>query len=76
MGKGQKRNKAMVKKADKALEKLKYEVAVELGIDQAKIKAGYWGHLSARDCGAVGGHMVRKMIEAAEKGLANEAEKQ
>ena len=73
MGPGQKRHKVMVKQANKALENLKYEVANELGIDQSKIKGGYWGHLSARDCGAVGGHMVRKMIEAAEKSLTQQA---
>ena len=31
---------------------------------------GYWGDLPARQCGAVGGHMVRRMIEMAEQSLA------
>ncbi|MGI6113979.1 MAG: small, acid-soluble spore protein, alpha/beta type, partial [Mahellales bacterium] len=31
---------------------------------------GYWGNLTSRECGAVGGHMVRKMIEQAESQLA------
>ena len=33
----------------------------------------YWGHMTARDCGAVGGHMVKRMIEAAERTLSQQA---
>lgn len=55
--------------ADKALEQFKYEIANELGVSGG-IQNGYWGNLSSRDCGAVGGHMVRRMIEMAEQQLS------
>lgn len=62
-------NKPLLKGAAKALDQFKYEVASELGVDTSKIIDGYWGELSSRDCGAVGGHMVRRMIAAAEQSL-------
>lgn len=45
------------------LDKLKTEVASELGVD---FTSGYHGELSSRDCGMVGGEMVRRMIARAE----------
>ena len=48
-------------------DKLKYEVASELGIDTSKIQNGYWGHLTSRECGAIGGHMIRKLMATAEE---------
>ena len=33
------------------------------------LKEGYNGHLTSREAGSVGGQMVKKMIEAYERGL-------
>ncbi|HSW10793.1 MAG TPA: alpha/beta-type small acid-soluble spore protein [Bacillota bacterium] len=63
-------NRVLVREAGRALDAFKYEVAKELGIDHQRIRGGYWGDLSSRDCGAVGGHMVRRMIQLAEQSLA------
>lgn len=56
----------MNKKSNKseAMNKFKYEVASELGVD---LKNGYNGDLTAREAGSIGGQMVKKMIEAQEK---------
>ncbi|MBE3575581.1 MAG: alpha/beta-type small acid-soluble spore protein [Firmicutes bacterium] len=62
----------LIPQAYQALNQFKYEVANELGINQA-YKSGYWGDIPARECGAVGGHMVRRMIAAAEQSLINQA---
>jgi hypothetical protein len=35
------------------------------------VDSGYWGDVPSRDCGAVGGQMVKKMIEMAEQQMAN-----
>ena len=51
-----------------ALNQFKYEVASELGINP-EYKTGYWGNITSRECGAVGGHMVRHMIALAEQEL-------
>jgi hypothetical protein len=48
---------------------MKYEIANELNIPTNLIQGDYWGNLSSRDCGAVGGNMVRRMIQAAEQSL-------
>ena len=65
---GQKTNTLVNPLAAKAMEQFKYEVAQELGIQTPK--SGYWGEMTTRDTGAIGGHMVRKMVEAYESQLA------
>lgn len=47
-------------------EKLKYEIARELGVDQVVRQEGGWGSVSSRDCG----NMVRKAIEIAERQIS------
>ena len=47
-----------------ALDKFKYEVASEVGVN---LKDGYNGDISAKDAGKIGGNMVRKMIQQAEQ---------
>ena len=61
--------KKVVPEAHKALDNMKYEIAAELGIPVYQGSEDYWGHITSRDCGAVGGHMVRRMIEMAERSL-------
>lgn len=58
----------VVQGAEQALDQFKYEIARELGIE-SKIENGYWGNIPSRENGAVGGHMVRRMIEIAERSL-------
>ena len=61
-------NQKVIPQAYQALNQFKYEVAAELGINP-EYKTGYWGNITSRECGAVGGHMVRRMIAAAEQEL-------
>ena len=56
-------NKKLVPEAMGALEKFKYEVASEVGVN---LKDGYNGDISAKDAGKIGGNMVRKLIQQAE----------
>ena len=63
-----KSNKNVVPEAMDSLEKFKYEVASEVGVN---LKNGYNGNISARDAGRIGGNMVRKLIEQAENQMAN-----
>jgi hypothetical protein len=51
--------------AQNALYKMKYETASELAINVPN--SDYWGDVSSRDCGRVGGNMVRKLISIAEQ---------
>lgn len=48
------------------MDKMKYEVAGEIGVD---LKKGYNGDITSRDAGRVGGNMVKKMIEFAENNM-------
>lgn len=70
MAQGSQSNRALVREAAPALDRFKYEVAQEIGVTPPQ--SGYWGELSARDCGAVGGNMVRRMIRLAEEQLAGQ----
>lgn len=45
-------------------DKLKYEIAKELGVDD-KVKSEGWGSVSSRDCG----NMVKKAIEIAQRNI-------
>ncbi|MFW6034749.1 MAG: small, acid-soluble spore protein, alpha/beta type [Halothermotrichaceae bacterium] len=69
-GVGQKSNTLVNPLAAQAMEKFKYEVANELGIQIPQ--SGYYGEMTTRDTGALGGHMVRKMVEAYENSLAGQ----
>lgn len=72
MGTGQKRNRLLVPEAQQAMYQFKQEMAREVGVEN-QIQGGYWGYVSSRDCGAVGGHMVRRMIQQYEQALAGRA---
>lgn len=61
-------NKNVVPEAMDSLERFKYEVASEVGVN---LKNGYNGNLSSRDAGKIGGNMVKKLIEQAENQMAN-----
>ena len=56
-------NYKVVPEAADALNKFKYEVASEVGVN---LKDGYNGDISARDAGRIGGNMVKKLIKQAE----------
>jgi len=58
-------NKPVSPAAENALDRMKMEVANELGISD-KVRSQGWSTMTSADCGRVGGHMVRKMIESYE----------
>ncbi len=59
-------NRSVVPEAKEALNKFKYEVASEVGVN---LKQGYNGDLSSKDAGRIGGQMVKKMIQQAENNM-------
>ena len=59
-------NQLNIPEARAAMDKFKMEAAREVGVN---LKQGYNGDLSSREAGSVGGQMVKKMIEAYERGL-------
>ena len=58
-----------VPQARDALNNMKYEIAQELGIN---LKQGYNGDLTSRENGYVGGYMVKRLIQQAEKQMAGQ----
>jgi hypothetical protein len=60
-------NQKVVPQAAAALDRMKYEIASEVGVN---LKEGYNGDISARDAGRVGGNMVKRLIETAERSMS------
>lgn len=60
-------NSKVVPEARQALDNMKYEIANQLGVN---LKQGYNGDLTSKEAGYVGGYMVKKMIEQAERQLS------
>lgn len=58
---------SQVPQAQDALNSMKFEIARELGVN---LKQGYNGDLSSREAGSVGGYMVKRLIEQAERQMA------
>ena len=67
MNQNSSQQKVNVPEARTALDNMKFEIARELGIN---FKQGYNGDLTSRENGYVGGYMVRRLIEQAEKQMA------
>lgn len=67
MTKNSSSNRAVVPESKGALDRFKFEVANELGVP---LTDGYNGNLTSKQNGSVGGYMVKKMIEAQERQMA------
>ena len=61
--------RTVVPEAKGALNQMKYEIASELGIN---LKQGYNGDLPSRQAGYIGGYMVKRLIEQAERQMASQ----
>ncbi|MDS1029889.1 alpha/beta-type small acid-soluble spore protein [Bacillota bacterium LX-D] len=70
MAEGQRSNTIVVPQARQALDQLKYETAAEIGLQNYQ---GYLGDVPSRLNGAVGGNMVRKMIQAYEQSASSQS---
>ena len=60
-------SKKVVPGAGNALDKMKYEIASQVGVN---LKQGYNGDLSSKDAGKVGGNITKKLIQMAEQQLS------
>ncbi|MEW6448036.1 MAG: alpha/beta-type small acid-soluble spore protein [Bacillota bacterium] len=68
MAQGQRTNRVLVPEARAALDAMKWEIAREVGINLPP--GSYLGDVPSRQNGAIGGHMVRRMIQTYEQNLA------
>lgn len=60
-------NQKVVPGAKEALNKMKYEIASQVGVN---LKQGYNGDISSKDAGKVGGNITKKLIQMAEQQLS------
>ena len=67
------KNRALVPEAKSGLDQFKHEIANEIGVQIPT--TGYWGNMTSRDCGSVGGYMVKRMVESYERNLAGRTTK-
>lgn len=57
---GKRSSRILVPEAEGEMDNLKKSIASEFGID---FDSSYKGNLSAKQCGSIGGEMVRRIIE-------------
>jgi small acid-soluble spore protein A (major alpha-type SASP) len=60
----------LVPEAHAMLDNMKYEIASEFAIPVHQGSEDYWGNIPSRDCGRVGGNMVKRMIAFAEQEIS------
>jgi hypothetical protein len=66
-GKRTKSSRILVPEAKSAMDNLKRSIATEFGID---FNADYKGNLTAKQCGKIGGEMVRRIIQQMKNEMA------
>ncbi len=54
--------KLLTPAAEQVMDQFKHEVAEELGLADKIARQG-WGEMTTRECGRVGGTMVKKMVK-------------
>lgn len=57
----------LVPEAMGVLDQLKWEVAMEVGIDLPA--DGYYGNMSTREMGRLGGNMTKRLVQIAEEAM-------
>lgn len=67
-GQSRSSNTLIVPQATAALDQMKFEVAQELGIQIPQ--DGYYGYMTSRDTGTIGGNITRRLVQIAEQQLA------
>ena len=63
----------VVPESERQLEKLKWEGAEELHLDDDIKERGY-ENMTTREVGQIGGNMVKKMVQFAEEQMSNKAD--
>jgi ribosomal protein S21 len=61
-------NRPIEPKTEKALKRLKREVADDLGLDD-DIRTRGWENMTTHEVGKIGGNMVRRLVKRAESEL-------
>lgn len=62
------RNTLIVPQATQALNQMKMEAAQSLGVTLPA--DGYYGNISTRDAGSLGGYITKKLVQMAEQQLS------
>ncbi|MFC6332566.1 small, acid-soluble spore protein, alpha/beta type [Paenibacillus septentrionalis] len=52
-----------------AIERMKFEIAQELGIQLPP--DGYYGHMTSRDIGTIGGYITKRLVEIGQQQISN-----
>lgn len=62
------RNQLVVPQAKSALQSMKMEAAQSLGVQIPS--DGYYGNVTSRDAGSLGGYITKKLVQMAEQQLS------
>ncbi len=61
----------VVPEVHKLLDDMKYEIAEEYDLGVHQGSEDYWGDVSSKNCGRVGGTMTKRLVKLAEKEIVN-----
>ncbi|WP_461205541.1 small, acid-soluble spore protein, alpha/beta type [Clostridium sp. DL1XJH146] len=61
----------VVPEVHKLLDDMKYEIAEEYALGVHQGSEDYWGDVSSKNCGRVGGTMTKRLVKLAEKEILN-----
>lgn len=75
LGQNGSRRTQLVPEVHKILDDMKYEIAEDLNLGVHQGSEDYWGDVTSKNCGNVGGQMVKRLISMAEESLVNGTEK-
>ncbi|MFC6332580.1 small, acid-soluble spore protein, alpha/beta type [Paenibacillus septentrionalis] len=70
MSRNRNSNQLLIPQAIEAIDRLKFEVAQELGI--AIPQDGYYGNVLTKETGYIGGNITRRLVQIAEQSLAGQ----
>lgn len=61
----------LIPDAHAALDNMKYEIAETMSLGVHQGSEDYWGEVTSKNCGSVGGEMVKRLISMAESDLTS-----
>lgn len=61
----------LVPEVHSLLDNMKYEIAEDMDLGVHQGSEDYWGSVSSKNCGKVGGEMVKRLISMAENEMLN-----
>lgn len=71
MARGSRSNNLVVPEAKSGIQQMKMEAAHELNVQIPQ--NGYYGNMTSRETGALGGHITKRLVQMAEQSMSGQS---